>query len=108
MYDEIVKQVMENPFNYEWEIQGFGMLRTYIDKDTRMQIWLNSFIIQDVTDIHTHPWDFTSYIYQGRISNFIFKEDSGYFNTVETFYDKCYILTGENAYVKSKEKVNLV
>ena len=107
-YDEIVKKILNNPLDYEWELQGFGMLRTYIDKDTRMQIWLNSFIIQDVTDIHTHPWDFTSCIYQGRVSNFIFKEDSGYFNTAETFYDKCYILTGENAYVKSKEKVNLI
>lgn len=106
-YDDIVKKILNNPLDYEWELQGFGMLRTYIDKDTRMQIWLNSFIIQDVTDIHTHPWDFTSYIYQGRISNFIFKEESGDFNTKKTFYDKCYILTGKDAYVKSKEKVNL-
>ena len=52
-YDEIVEKILNNPLDYEWELQGFGMLRTYIDKDTRMQIWLNSFIIQDVTDIHT-------------------------------------------------------
>ena len=67
MYDEIVKQVMENPFNYEWELQGFGMLRTYIDKDTRLQIWLKDFIVPGVTDIHTHPWDFESFIYKDKL-----------------------------------------
>lgn len=43
-----VNDVLENPFNYIWELQGFGMLRTYIDKNTRLQIWLKEFIIDDV------------------------------------------------------------
>lgn len=109
MYDKIVKQVMENPFNYEWEIQGFGMLRTYIDKDTRLQIWLKDFIVPDVTDIHTHPWDFESLIYQGQITNYIFKEHGYHEPHFDSWYeyDRCLILTGEHAYVKEKTKVLL-
>ena len=109
MYDEIVKNVMENPFNYEWELQGFGMLRTYIDKDTRLQIWLKDFIVPNVTDIHTHPWDFQSFIYQGQITNYIFKEHEYHEPPFDSWYEynRCLILTGEHAYVKEKEKVLL-
>ena len=101
------KHVMENPLEYSWELQGFGMLRTYIDKDTRLQIWLKEFIVPNVTDIHTHPWDFESYIFQGEITNYCFSElppitpefNKGY------EYDRCLILTGENAYVKERTRV---
>ena len=109
MYDEIVKQVMENPFNYEWELQGFGMLRTYIDKDTRLQIWLKDFIVPGVTDIHTHPWDFESFIYQGQISNFIFKEYALHDQVSGEWFqsDRCLILTGVTAFVKEKTPIIL-
>ena len=99
------KHVMENPLEYSWELQGFGMLRTYIDKDTRLQIWLKEFIVPNVTDIHTHPWDFESYIFQGEITNYCFSElppitpefNKGY------EYDRCLILTGENAANRRRE-----
>lgn len=109
MYDEIVKKIMKFPFDYEWELQGFGMLRTYIDKYTRLQIWLKDFIIPNVTDIHTHPWDFKSFIYQGQIRNNIFFEyDPQNSVSGEWFQcDKCLILTGENAYVKERTPVIL-
>lgn len=109
MYDEIVKQVMENPFNYEWELQGFGMLRTYIDKNTRLQIWLKDFIVPDVTDIHTHPWDFQSFIYQGQITNFIFKEYALEDQLSGEWFqsDRCLILTGVTAFVKEKTPIIL-
>ena len=109
MYDEIVKQVMENPFNYEWELQGFGMLRTYIDKNTRLQIWLKDFIVPDVTDIHTHPWDFQSFIYQGQITNFIFKEYALQDQVSGEWFqsDRCLILTGVTAFVKEKTPIIL-
>lgn len=104
MYDEIVKKIMENPFDYEWELQGFGMLRTYIDKYTRLQIWLKNFIVPNVTDIHTHPWDFKSFIYQGQIRNNIFFEYDLQNSVSGKGFpcNKCLILTGENAYVKER------
>lgn len=108
-YDEIVKKVMENPFDYEWELQGFGMLRTYIDKNTRLQIWLKDFIVPDVTDIHTHPWDFQSFIYQGQITNFIFKEYALEDQLSGEWFqsDRCLILTGVTAFVKEKTPIIL-
>ena len=102
--DEITKHVLENPFDYKWELQGFGMLRTYIDKDTRLQIWLKDFIVPNVTDVHTHPWDFESFIYQGEITNHRWEESSG-LDGVK--FDRCLILTGENAYVKERTQVIL-
>ena len=109
MYDEIVKQVMENPFNFEWELQGFGMLRTYIDKNTRLQIWLKDFIVPNITDIHTHPWDFQSFIYQGQIRNNIFFEYELQDQVREEWFQcvKCLILTGEHAYVKERNPIIL-
>ena len=98
-YDEIVKKILNNPLDYEWEIQGFGMLRTYISKNTRLQIWLKEFIVPNVTDIHTHPWNFESLIYQGDITNYCFMESE---SSDGNKFDKCLILTGENAYVKEK------
>jgi hypothetical protein len=97
-----VNDVLENPFNYIWELQGFGMLRTYIDKNTRLQIWLKEFIIDDVTDIHTHPWDFNSLIYQGEIINHCYEESE-----TGIPYNKCLIVTGENAYVKESNIIKL-
>ena len=104
MYDEIVKHVMENQFNYECELQGFGMLRTYISKNTRLQIWLKDFIVPGVTDIHTHPWDFESFIYQGQIVNHCWRESSKLDGVT---FDRCLILTGEKAYVKERTQVIL-
>ena len=104
------KQILDNPFDYVWEIQGFGMLRTYIDKNTRLQIWLNKYIVPNVTDIHTHPWDFESYIYQGEITNNCYLELFPIIPSIHKGYeyDRCLILTGENAYVKEKTKVSLI
>lgn len=103
-----ISDILSNPFSYKWEVQGFGMLRTYLDKDTRLQIWLKDFIVPDVTDVHTHPWNFTSYIYQGEIINHTFTESPLGFSYRGILFDRCLILTGENAYVKSKETVDLV
>jgi hypothetical protein len=36
-----VLQILANPFDYKWTIQGFGMLRTYLDSEhsERLHIW---------------------------------------------------------------------
>lgn len=78
------------------------MLRTYISKNTRLQIWLKEFIVPNVTDIHTHPWNFESLIYQGSIANYCFTEAG---SSNDKKFDRCLILTGENAYVKEKTSV---
>jgi hypothetical protein len=105
---ELKEDILNNPFKYEWEIHGFGMIRTYINKNTRLQIWHNDFITEQVTDIHTHPWDFKSKIIQGYVRNNTYKEYEISENLIGDIYDRCLILTGEHAYVKEKKKVKLV
>lgn len=66
-----VRDILAHPFDREWSIQGFGMLRTYLDDEHagRLHIWDVSEAVEDVSTIHDHPWDFTSRIVRGRIRN---------------------------------------
>ena len=66
-----INEVLAHPLDYEWSIQGFGMLRTYLDDEHvhRLHIWDVDAAVQDVSTIHDHPWDFTSRIVGGAIRN---------------------------------------
>jgi len=66
-----IKSMLEKPLNYEWSVQGFGMLRTYLDDDKRfrLNIWHSAFTIPNVSIIHDHPWSFDSWIVNGRFTN---------------------------------------
>ena len=107
MKKETLLDILKNPFNYEWEVQGLGMMRTYLNEDTRFQIWNKDLIVEDVTDVHTHPWDFISVILQGKITNHIYKEYMGQVNASKKYF-RCLINTGEDAYVKEKNEVYLL
>ena len=54
-----------------WSYQGFGMLRCYLDpqKRWRLNYWLPSIAVPNVSVIHDHPWSFTSYILRGQLMN---------------------------------------
>lgn len=66
-----VNEILARPFDREWSIQGFGMLRTYLDDDhiERLHIWDASVAVEDVSTIHDHPWDFESRIVRGTLNN---------------------------------------
>lgn len=66
-----IDDILAHPFDHEWSIQGFGMLRTYLDDEHvgRLHIWDASSATVDVSTIHDHPWDFTSRIVRGYLSN---------------------------------------
>jgi hypothetical protein len=89
---EFVRRVLINPFDWEWSVQGFGMLRTYLDanKRFRLNIWDSNLAVPDVSLIHNHPWDFYSYIISGKFTNVrYFKDPNG------DEYDWMVIKTGE-------------
>lgn len=65
----MVKAVLENPHRYDWSLQGFGMLRTYLSKEVRLHIWDHGYRVKDVTDVHDHPWHFNSLIISGSLIN---------------------------------------
>jgi hypothetical protein len=77
-----VKEILSNPLQYDWSIQGLGMLRTYLDPEgvDRLHIWdistAKTFNENGAipSTIHDHPWDFTSVIYSGRMGNLRFQE----------------------------------
>lgn len=63
--------VFSHPADFEWTVQGFGMLRTYWgdDKRFRLNIWDSRLAVPDVSVIHDHPWDFTSWVLAGNFYN---------------------------------------
>lgn len=65
----LVRQILENPFSFEWSLQGFGMLRLYLSPEVRLHIWDHNFRTEDVSLIHTHPWDFESCVISGIVYN---------------------------------------
>lgn len=71
----LAPKVLETWDQHVWTAMGFGMVRTYLDdaKRWRLNIWDDRLRVPEVSEIHDHPWDFTSYICCGQISNIRFK-----------------------------------
>lgn len=67
----LVKTILTRPLDHDWSYQGFGMLRLYLGraKEYRLQIWDPSQATANVSNIHTHPWDFESYVVCGAVYN---------------------------------------
>lgn len=75
MKDAVV-DALTVPFNHEWTVQGFGFLRCYLDEKRRfrLNVWHSDLTYPGVSTIHNHPWDFTSHVYGGVITNCTYKE----------------------------------
>lgn len=69
-----VQHLMENPTGVKWQVQGLGMLRTYINKGLRLHIWDSSLRTPGVSPLHTHPWSLYSRIVRGEMWNHRFEE----------------------------------
>lgn len=67
----LVRFLLERAADYKWSIQGFGMLRLYLDgaHEPRLNIWDSRYRIPNVSMMHTHPWDFASLIVAGELGN---------------------------------------
>lgn len=67
----LLEDAVDKPWQREWSLQGFGMLRTYLDeeKNLRLHIWDPAFQVEDVDTVHTHPWNFHSFVVAGEVSN---------------------------------------
>lgn len=61
--------VLAHPERYEWSLQGFGMLRTYVSRELRLHVWDDRFRVPNVSDVHDHPWDFESLVLSGSLTN---------------------------------------
>lgn len=66
-----VRAVLENWPDHKWQVQGFGMLRTYLPGDTepRLQVWDQRLACWGNNAIHDHPWAFESTVVAGTVFN---------------------------------------
>lgn len=84
-----VKSMLESPGDYDWSLQGFGMLRTYLAPDLRLHIWDKEYQVDNVSLLHDHPWDFESYIVAGGLTNYLYN-----YNTTGMYFNRQRILCG--------------
>ena len=106
--EKIVKMLLRTPHGLNWTVQGLGMLRAYIDdnKEIRLHIWDKDLIVPEVSTIHTHPWEFTSYIISGEILDTKLVESKSEFGQP---YFKQSILCGEGGGLEGEpELVHLI
>lgn len=68
---EEVHEILLDWRSHEWQVQGFGMLRTYLDgpNEPRLQVWDQRLACWGNNAIHDHPWAFTSTTYAGLLYN---------------------------------------
>lgn len=66
-----VHQILVEWRGYEWQVQGFGMLRIYLDGpgEPRLQVWDQRLATWSNNAIHDHPWAFESTIFAGLLYN---------------------------------------
>lgn len=81
---DVVRGILHNAVEYEWTLQGFGMLRLYLPNDVRMHVWSHRHVVKDVTLIHTHPWAFKSTVIAGAMYNIRYLRDA----SLRTHYEQ--------------------
>lgn len=74
LIQELVGYMLRDPLRYQWTAQGLGMLRVYLRPEVRLHIWSESLMAPKVSSIHTHPWDFESYVVCGHMIDRNYKE----------------------------------
>lgn len=71
----LVENILHHPHDFDWSIQGLGMMRVYLAPMVRLHIWDRSLWVAGVSPVHTHPWDFDSLIVAGRMHNRRYQSD---------------------------------
>jgi hypothetical protein len=66
-----VRSILEHPEEHKWQVQGFGMLRTYLEGpgEPRLQVWDQRLATWHNNAIHDHPLAFRSVIVAGLLYN---------------------------------------
>lgn len=92
----LVKNILENPHDFKWSVQGLGMMRVYLSKAVRLHIWDSALKIPGVSALHTHPWHLKSFVIAGRYKQHRYTK--GFASFAESF-NEVTIKCGENACV---------
>lgn len=70
----LVEKILKHATAFKWQLQGLGMLRTYISPAVRLHVWDSRYRVENVSMIHDHPWDFESLIIAGVVRQHRFAE----------------------------------
>lgn len=100
-----VRYFLSNPSNVGlecWTMQGLGMLRLKLPgaPNHRLHLWANENYYAGTSDVHTHPWDFSSQIFSGMIENVRFLE-----GTREPTHYTQTIVCGPSGCVKGEKRL---
>ncbi len=72
---ELVRHILERATEYEWTLQGFGLLRLYLAGVGRLHIWDDRYRFANVSEIHDHFWPLRSRVIAGELVNHRFEVD---------------------------------
>lgn len=70
----LAKVILEHCEDYEWSLQGLGMLRLYLAPEVRLHVWDSRYVVSGVSQMHTHPWHFHSTVLAGSVTNHRYEE----------------------------------
>lgn len=89
----------------DWSLQGLGMFRMYLSKKVRLHVWAPSkFAVENVSTIHTHPWDFTSTVIAGTITDVIYGEEHTTMTGQKPTHSKQQIVCGPGGGISSEPR----
>jgi hypothetical protein len=72
----LVRTILEHAEDYAWKVQDFGLLGLRLDerREYRLHVWDPSHYAGE-PPVHDHPFDFTSTIIAGQMTNTRYEED---------------------------------
>jgi hypothetical protein len=76
---QLVRLVLENAEQFEWTLQGLGMLRLHVNPNMRIHVWDSRFANPGVSTIHDHlQWALESTVVFGQLTNYRFLESTAH------------------------------
>lgn len=72
----LVRTILEHAQDYPWTLQDIGVLGLRLDdrRKHRLQVWDPTYCVGD-PPIHDHPFDFTSTVVVGEMTNTVYERD---------------------------------
>jgi hypothetical protein len=74
----LVRTILHHAEDYPWKIQDIGLLGLRLNdrREFRLHVWDPTYgTVDDDPPIHDHPYDFTSTIIAGEMTNTLYEED---------------------------------
>ncbi len=73
----LVRTILEHAEDYPWKMQDIGLLGLWLDdrREHRLHVWDPGSSVGDLP-VHDHPFDFTSTVVVGEMTNTRYEEDA--------------------------------